>query len=225
MYDPAPDLGRRAFQSGKSERCESVGVPTACPPVIEEFRLGESADLSEKADHPTMKQLYSFLAVVAFSQAPLFAQKPAPAIPDQLKPAFEILKATYPKVDAQKSSKPPADSAWLFRSATGGTGTVEVGFQGANVVYMVFRKGVGGKGWSPDEISAIHRQYTSNLLKEEIFGQLYRRMPEAELVTQDVYRLRYGNRRIGEKREVSTQNNAAFIARRDFDTAALTSGL
>lgn len=151
-------------------------------------------------------------------------QAKSPAIPESLKPAFEILSATYSKIDAKKTPKAPADSSWLLRSSTTGVGTVEVGFQGSEVVYMVFRRGPGGKDWTADDITAIQRSYTTTLLNERYLGEFYTRTPDPKARTYDLNRLRYGDGRIGGK-NVSTPNNAAFIARKDFDITAFTTGL
>jgi hypothetical protein len=134
----------------------------------------------------------------AFAQLGGGAAAPATAAPAQLEPAFAILKRTYPKVDAKKNPKAPADSVWLFRSATAAVGTAEVAFQGTEVVYMIFRRGTGGASFKRPEIAQLHELYSKDLLKEPYVGKLY-------------------------NNGILTQINAAAITRKDFDAKALLS--
>ena len=121
-------------------------------------------------------------------------------IPDYLKTPFAILMRTYPHVDAIKSHHPPADSAWLFRATSAVVGTVEVGFQENQVVYMIFRRGVGGTNWTRYEIYALHRFYSKSLLMEEYLGEKY-------------------------TSATASQINAAIIIRNDFNAKILLHGL
>jgi len=148
-----------------------------------------------------------------------------PAVPPQLEQAFSILKRSYPKVDAKKLPKAPADSVWLFRAQLGATGTVEVGFQNSDVVYMVFRRGVGAAGWTASEVKGLHHGYSTDLLKERYPGEFYTRFPITDERSHDLARLRYGDGRIGNKGGASTPNNSAIIARKGFDLSVLKSSL
>lgn len=96
-----------------------------------------------------------------------WAQAPAPKVPAELQPSFDVLKGSYPKVEARRMPKTPADTVWMFRAETYASGTVEVGFQKDEVVYMIFRRGTGGTSWKLPEIHALHVQYHRDLLKEE----------------------------------------------------------
>jgi hypothetical protein len=147
------------------------------------------------------------------------------SIPAQLEGAFSILKRSYPKVDARKVPKAPANTVWLFRSTAGSTGTVEVAFQDSAVVYMVFRRGVGAAGWTSSEVTALHRAYSKELLNEKYVGETYTRFPTTDTRTHDLNRLRYGDGRIGNKGGASTPNNTAIIARKDFDISVLKASL
>src|SRR6478736_2643781 len=104
-----------------------------------------------------------FSAALMALASPILAQAPAataaPAIPEGLKPAFALLQTNYPKVEAKRAAKAPADTVWMFRSTRMGEGTIEVGFQGNEVVYMIFRRGTGGAGWKLPEIHALHLSY------------------------------------------------------------------
>jgi hypothetical protein len=142
-----------------------------------------------------------------------------------LEPAFSILKRSYAKVDAKKYPKSPADSVWLFRAEASSAGTAEVGFQNGSVVYMIFRRGVGAAGWTADEVAALHRRYSKELLNEKYPGETYTHFPASDARTHDLNRLRYGDGRVGNKGGASTTNNSAFIARKDFDISVLKSGL
>jgi hypothetical protein len=140
------------------------------------------------------------LATLALSS---FAQQPAtnsgtPAIPAQIEPAINLLKASYPKVEAKRNPKAPADSVWLLRAQAAAAGTVEVGFQGADIVYMVFRRGTGGVSFKRQEIDQIHRHYSKELLKEAYYKKSY-------------------------DNTVLAQINAAVIVRNDFDARVLLS--
>jgi hypothetical protein len=148
-----------------------------------------------------------------------------PSIPANLEEAFSILKRRYPKVDAKKYPKAPADSVWLFRAPAGTAGTVEVAFQNSDIVYMVFRRGVGAAGWTAGEVTALHRTYSKGLLKETHLGEHYVRFPTTDGRTHDLNRLRYGDGRIGDKGGANTPNNSAIIARKDFNISALKSSL
>jgi hypothetical protein len=125
----------------------------------------------------------------AAAQAPAYLEKP-----------FAIIMRTYPHVDARRAPLPPADSVWLFRGNTGSVGSAEVAFQGDQVVYMVFRRGVGGVSWKQHEIDALHDIYCEDLLHESPCGKRYNSFLAAQI-------------------------NAAIIARKDFDAKALLSGM
>lgn len=137
----------------------------------------------------------------AFAQAPATA---APAIPEGLKPAFALLQTNYPKVEAKRAAKAPADTVWMFRSTQLGAGTIEVGFQGNDVVYMIFRRGTGGAGWKLPEILALHMAYYKDLLKEEF-------SPPRDFS-------KYNH-------SLAPQINAAVITRKDFDARSLASSM
>ena len=152
-----------------------------------------------------MKTLIIITLLLIFDGAAGLAQEPkANGVPDDLKPPFAILNGAYPKVDAKKLPKAPTDSVWLFRSLSTASGTVEVGFQGADVVYMVFRRGSGGSAWTPQEIKSLHVAYYKTLLKEKR--------------VDDVGGDRYNH-------SVAPRINAALITRKDFDVRSLFSGL
>ncbi len=121
-------------------------------------------------------------------------------IPPHLEKPFAIIMRTYPHVDARRGALPPADSVWLFRGSTGSVGSVKVAFQGDQVVYMVFRRGVGGVSWKQHEIDALHDIYCDSLLHEPHCGRLYSSF-------------------------LAPQINAAIMTRKDFDAKALLSGL
>ena len=150
--------------------------------------------------------LLATIAVISFAAAnPASAQAPgaaatAPAIPEGLKPSFALLQTNYPKVEAKRAPKAPADTVWMFRSTRMGEGTIEVGFQGNEVVYMVFRRGTGGAGWKMPEMEALHRGYTKELLKEKYFRERY-------------------------KHSVLPQINAGVITREDFDPRSLATSM
>jgi hypothetical protein len=179
--------------------------------------------------HP-MKLIFAVCFTAALLSS-AFAQQPAAKapgeipVPAELESAFSILKRSYPKVDAKKHPQSPADSVWLFRAASGSTGTVEVGFQNNRVVYMVFRRGIGAAGWTAREVEALHRRYSEELLKESRVGENYARFPAVDGSTHNLSRLRYGDGRIGSKGGASTPNNSAIIARKDFDVSVLKAGL
>jgi hypothetical protein len=123
--------------------------------------------------------------------------------PGQQPPAAKplaVLARTYPHVTAKRYVRPPADSAWLLYADSTEIGTLEVAFQGDEVVYMIFRRGVGGVGWKQWEINKLHDVYAKNLLHEERPGQKY----DSSLLPQI---------------------NAAVITRKDFDAKALISGM
>lgn len=107
---------------------------------------------------------------------------------------------TYPHVEAKRFVRAPADSAWQFRADSSSVGNVEVGFQGDQVVYMIFRRGVGGVSWKRDEISALHDLYCRSLLHERYRGENY-------------------------VSALAPPINAAIITRKDFDAKSLMSGL
>lgn len=87
-----------------------------------------------------MKTPIAIITLLILSSIAGVTQQPgASPFPETLKTQFAILNNAYPKVDAKKFPKAPADSVWLFRSLTSASGTVEVAFKGADVVYMVFR--------------------------------------------------------------------------------------
>src|SRR4029077_19474390 len=96
--------------------------------------------------------------------------------PGQQRPAAKplaLLARTYPHVTAKRYVRPPADSAWLLYADSTEVGTLEVAFQGDEVVYMIFRRGVGGVSWKEWEINKLHDVYTETLLHEEHRGQKY----------------------------------------------------
>lgn len=138
--------------------------------------------------------------------APLPGQKPSlSAIPENLKPAFDILQHSYPKNEAKRAPKAPAKQVWLFRSAQLGEGTVEVGFDDKEIVYMVFRRGTGGAGWKKEEIKSVHMGYHKDLLHETYD-------PNTDTFS------RYNH-------AVTPQINGAVITRKDFDMKSLMSGI
>jgi hypothetical protein len=152
-----------------------------------------------------MKQpVYSMVVLMVSSVVGLAQQPSVPSTPEVLKPQFALLKDGYPKVDTKKFPKAPADSVWLFRSLSSASGTVEVAFQDADVVYMIFRRGTGGIGWKPADIKALHLAYYKELLKETYDPG------------RDVFS-RYNH-------AVASQINAATITRKDFDAKTLLSG-
>jgi hypothetical protein len=106
------------------------------------------------------------LALLLFTCAIAGAQIQNAVLPDNLKAAGAILTPLYPKIELKKSPKAPADAVYLFRAATAAAGTVEVGFEKDEVVYMVFRRGTGGVGWKLEQIAQVHDVYHKNLLKE-----------------------------------------------------------
>jgi TonB family protein len=116
--------------------------------------------------------------------------------PNRLAQEFAILTRTYHDRNPKWFVRPPADSAWIFSAFNSSVGTVEVGFQGDNIVYMVFRRGVGGLGWKQRDIDSIHDFYCRELLQERECGDTYRSF-------------------------VVPQINAAVIVRRDFDVKNL----
>lgn len=154
------------------------------------------------------------MAIASISAAQIGAQQPAPtpgqqpaqsAIPEKLKPAFDVLQQFYPKNEAKRAPKAPAKQVWLFRSAQLGAGTVEVGFDDKEIVYMVFRRGTGGAGWKKEEIKSVHMGYHKDLLHET-----YDR-------NTDTFS-RYNH-------AVAPQINGAVITRKDFDVKSLMSGI
>ena len=147
-----------------------------------------------------MKSIISALLLTTLTA---LAQQPGRVVaggnvPKELAPAFVILTKLYPKVD-QKIPKPiaPANTAWTLRATVSSNGTVEIGFQGADVVYMVFRRGVGGASWKTQEISALYAEY----FREKLLNPTSRYTPS-----------------------IISQINAASITREDFDKALLLSG-
>ena len=142
-----------------------------------------------------MSRAIIFLAIVSLAiccNAP--GQQPPAAKP------LALLARTYPHVTAKRYVRAPADSAWLLYADSTEVGTLEVAFQGDEVVYMIFRRGVGGVSWKQWEINKLHDVYTENLLHEEHPGQKY----DSSLLPQI---------------------NAAVITRKDFDPKALISGM
>ena len=142
-----------------------------------------------------MTRLPVFLAILICAFCTASAQAPP-----RLEKPFTILMRTYPHVDARRAPLPPADSVWLFRGITGAVGSAEVAFQGDQVVYMIFRRGVGGVSWKQHEIDALHNLYCESLLHEPHCGKLYTSF-------------------------LAPQINAAIITRNDFDAKALLSGM
>jgi hypothetical protein len=137
-----------------------------------------------------------FLSIVSFA---IGCNAPAESSPAVAKP-LAILARTYPHVTAKRYVRPPADSAWLLYADSTEVGTLEVALQGDEIVYMIFRRGVGGVSWKQWEINKLHDVYAQNLLREEHPGQKY----DSSLLPQI---------------------NAAVITRRDFDAKALISGM
>src|SRR4051812_27815132 len=143
-----------------------------------------------------MKHLLLVSALFAFACCNrLLAQ-----VPSTLQQPFAILTRTYPHVEAKRFVRAPADSAWQFRADSSSVGSVEVGLQGDQVVYMVFRRGVGGVSWKQHEINALHDLYCRDLLHERYCGEKY-------------------------VSALATPINAATITRKDFDAKSLMSGL
>src|SRR5438045_563312 len=136
-----------------------------------------------------------FAAVVVCGSCKVIAQ-----VPPGLEKPFAVLKRTYPHVDARRAPLAPADSVWLFRGNTGAVGSAEVAFQGDQVVYMIFRRGVGGVSWKQHEIDALHDLYCESLLREPRCGKWYSAF-------------------------LAPQINAAIITRKDFDPKSLLSGM
>src|SRR4030095_1957173 len=96
--------------------------------------------------------------------------------PGQQPPAAKplaVLARTYPHVTAKRYVRPPADSALVLYADSTEIGTLEVAFQGDEVVYMIFRRGIGGVSWKQWEINKLHDVYAKNLLHEERPGQKY----------------------------------------------------
>ena len=149
-----------------------------------------------------MKTLVA-LTLLLFTGAFASAQKPNVELPEALKAPAALITNTYPKVEAKKSPKAPADSVWIFRGTTTAVGTVEVGFQGAEVVYMIFRRGAGGTGWKLDEIARVHDSYHRQLLKEA-YSPVFPHFTK------------YNH-------SVSSAIGAGVITRKDFDAKALNS--
>jgi hypothetical protein len=111
-----------------------------------------------------MKSVLLFTALITFvCGGRLVAQ-----VPPALQKPFAILIRTYPHVEAKRFVRAPADSAWHFRADSSSIGSVEVGFQGDQVVYMVFRRGVGGVSWKRHEIDALHDLYCKESYTSEI---------------------------------------------------------
>jgi hypothetical protein len=121
-------------------------------------------------------------------------------IPAAFQKQFAILMRTYPHVNAKRFVRSPADSAWIFFADSTEAGSVEVAFQGDEVVYMVFRRGVGGVSWKQHEINGLHDVYCKTLLREPSCGDLY-------------------------TSALAPQINAAMITRKDFDAKSLLSGM
>ncbi len=117
---------------------------------------------------PTMKSAALAAAICLLGILPATGQDTATVeVPDNLKPEFEVLNSAYPKVQGKRAPIAPADSAWMLSSNNLATGTVEVGFEKGSIVYMIFRRGVGGEKWTLGEIKAIHLRYHKKLLKED----------------------------------------------------------
>jgi hypothetical protein len=143
-----------------------------------------------------MKYLLLFSALMSFACCNCLFAQGAPA----LKQPFAILVRTYPHVEAKRFVRAPADSAWQFRADSSSVGSVEVGFQGDQIVYMIFRRGVGGVSWKQQEIDALHDLYCEDLLHERHCGEKY-------------------------VSALAPPINAATITRKDFDSKSLMSGL
>ena len=144
-------------------------------------------------------------ALLVALSASTFAQGRAAGPPDDLEGQLAVLRTTYPKTDGSRRPKAPADSAWVFRSPLSSIGTVEVGFEGSEVVYMIFRRGLGGRSWGNQEIHALHVNYHQELLKETY-----------NPITQ--YFSRYNH-------SVASRISAAVITRKDFDPSVLLGGI
>lgn len=140
-----------------------------------------------------MKRILTLFVAIALA----ICCKAVAQVPPALQKQCSILTRTYPHVNAQRMVRSPADSAWLFFAGSGPVGTVEVGFQGDEVVYMVFRRGVGGVSWKRHEIDNLHDLYCKTLLRERDCGERYRAT-------------------------LAPQINAAIIARKDFDAKSLS---
>jgi hypothetical protein len=84
--------------------------------------------------------------------------------PENLKASFQTIQGRFPKLDSKKSPKAPADSAWVFRGA--GSESVEVGFQGKEILYMILRSGIGSAAWTPQSTRAFYEFYAHSLLHE-----------------------------------------------------------
>ena len=78
---------------------------------------------------PLMKPLLS-LAIVFFTGVAALAQKPNVELPETVKAAAAPLLANFPKVEAKKSVKAPADSVWIFRARRRRSGRWKWGFRG-----------------------------------------------------------------------------------------------
>lgn len=143
---------------------------------------------------------YHLLSAEPKSTRGELAQPNLTTAPSRLTEAFAILNRAYPSSNPRWFVRPPADVAWIFSAFNGSVGTVEVGFQQGEVVYMIFRRGVGGLGWKRPDIDALHNLYCKDLLRERKCGETYISM-------------------------VAPQISAAIIVRKDFDTKALLSGL
>jgi hypothetical protein len=133
------------------------------------------------------------------------AQSASGGLPDSLEAPLAIVRSTYPKLDGRRFPKAPADSVWIFRAPSSSVGTVEVGFEGAEVVYMIFRRGLNGKSWTLREIKALHIAYHRELLKEtyDPFNDYFSRYDHS----------------------VASKISAGLITRKDFDPAVLLVGM
>ena len=104
-------------------------------------------------------------AILLLTSVTCFAQQPAtldPAntVPKEIEPAVAIISTVYSKIDTKKPVvKTPADKAWVFRAPGSPLGSLEVGFQGSEVVYMVFRQGVGGTKWTEPQLRVMASHY------------------------------------------------------------------
>lgn len=143
-----------------------------------------------------MNRFFFLTALITFACIGHLVSQPPPA----LQKPFAILTRTYPHVEAKRFVRAPADSTWQFRADSSSVGSVEVGFQGDQIVYMVFRRGVGGVSWKQHEINALHDLYCKDLLHERYCGETY-------------------------VSALAPPINAATITRKDFDAKSLMSGL
>ncbi len=150
----------------------------------------------------------TFFIAAALAFAPLHAAPPKPGdkpdavkktadVPENLKAPIAIIAEGFPKYEAKKFPKSPADTGYIFRNDLG---TVDVGFQDGKIAYMVFKVGVGQPGLNAAKARELHEQYFKRLLDEKWRGEKYRAAMVPAL-------------------------NAVVIARKDIDPNVLTHGM